>query len=254
MIKVKNIYKSFNQTNVLNNISADFEKAKTNLVIGQSGSGKTVFIKCMLGLINVDKGEIQFENTILDKMNSKERIKLRQEIGMVFQGSALFDSMNVIDNITFPMKMFTNKSNEEILSRANDVIKRVNLENSNYKMPNEISGGMKKRVAIARAIVMNPKYLFCDEPNSGLDPTTATVIDNLIQKITHEFDITTIIITHDMNSVLEIGEKIAFLKDGLLAWTGTKDEIFKTQDKTVTDFVYSSDLFKKVRKAQLKGY
>lgn len=249
MIKVKNIYKSFNQTNVLNNISADFEKAKTNLVIGQSGSGKTVFIKCMLGLINVDKGEIQFENTILDKMNSKERIKLRQEIGMVFQGSALFDSMNVLDNITFPMKMFTNKSNEEILSRANDVIKRVNLENSNYKMPNEISGGMKKRVAIARAIVMNPKYLFCDEPNSGLDPKTAIIIDNLIQEITKEYNITTIINTHDMNSVMEIGENIIFLQNGIKEWEGSNQDIFKTENKSFIDFVYSSEILKKARKA-----
>ena len=248
MIKVKNIYKSFYQTTVLNNISADFEKAKTNLVIGQSGSGKTVFIKCMLGLINVDKGEIQFENNILDKMNSKERIKLRQEIGMVFQGSALFDSMNVLDNITFPMKMFTNKSNEEILSRANDVIKRVNLENSNYKMPNEISGGMKKRVAIARAIVMNPKYLFCDEPNSGLDPKTAIIIDNLIQEITKEYNITTIINTHDMNSVMEIGEKIIFLKNGQKEWEGNNTEIFKSENKSLNEFVYSSELFKKVKK------
>ena len=208
MINVKNIYKSFDETIVLNNISANFEKSKTNLVIGQSGSGKTVFIKCMLGLINIDKGKIEFENNILHEMSSKERIKLRQEIGMVFQGSALFDSMNVVENIMFPMKMFTEKSHDEILSRANDVIKRVNLENSNNKMPNEISGGMKKRVAIARAIVMNPKYLFCDEPNSGLDPKTAIIIDNLIQEITKEYNITTIINTHDMNSVMEIGEKI----------------------------------------------
>ena len=248
MINVKNIYKSFNQTNVLNNISANFEKAKTNLVIGQSGSGKTVFIKCMLGLINVDKGQIQFENSILDKMNSRQRIKLRQEIGMVFQGSALFDSMNVIENIMFPMKMFTNKSHEEILSRANDVIIRVNLENSNYKMPNEISGGMKKRVAIARAIVMNPKYLFCDEPNSGLDPKTAIIIDNLIQEITKEYNITTIINTHDMNSVMEIGEKIIFLKNGKKEWEGNNTEIFKSENESLNEFVYSSELFKKVKK------
>ena len=248
MINVKNIYKSFNQTTVLNNISASFEKAKTNLVIGQSGSGKTVFIKCMLGLINIDKGKIQFENSILDKMNSKERIKLRQEIGMVFQGSALFDSMNVIENIMFPMKMFTEKSEEEILTRANDVIQRVNLENSNYKMPNEISGGMKKRVAIARAIVMNPKYLFCDEPNSGLDPKTAIIIDNLIQEITKEYNITTIINTHDMNSVMEIGEKIIFLKNGRKEWEGNNSEIFKSENESLNEFVYSSELFKKVKK------
>ena len=248
MINVKNIYKTFDQTIVLNNISASFEKAKTNLIIGQSGSGKTVFIKCMLGLIDVDRGKIQFENSILEKMNSKERIKLRQEIGMVFQGSALFDSMNVIENIMFPMKMFTEKSYEEILSRANDVIKRVNLENSNFKMPNEISGGMKKRVAIARAIVMNPKYLFCDEPNSGLDPKTAIIIDNLIQEITKEYNITTIINTHDMNSVMEIGEKIIFLKNGQKEWEGNNNEIFKSENKSLNEFVYSSELFKKVKK------
>ena len=247
MIDVKNIYKSFNQTTVLNNISANFEKSKTNLVIGQSGSGKTVFIKCMLGLINIDKGKIKFENNILDEMNSKERIKLRQEIGMVFQGSALFDSMNVIENIMFPMKMFTKKSFEEILSRANDVIKRVNLENSNYKMPDELSGGMKKRVAIARAIIMNPKYLFCDEPNSGLDPKTAIIIDNLIQEITKEYNITTIINTHDMNSVMEIGEKIFFLKNGHKEWEGNKNEIFNSENKSLNEFVYSSELFKKVK-------
>jgi len=248
MINVKNIYKSFDETIVLNNISANFEKSKTNLVIGQSGSGKTVFIKCMLGLINVDKGKIEFENNILDKMNSKERIKLRQEIGMVFQGSALFDSMNVVENIMFPMKMFTEKYHDEVLSRANDVIKRVNLENSNNKMPNEISGGMKKRVAIARAIVMNPKYLFCDEPNSGLDPKTAIIIDNLIQEITKEYNITTIINTHDMNSVMEIGEKIFFLKNGKKEWEGNNNEIFKSENESLNEFVYSSELFKKVKK------
>ena len=248
MINVKNIYKSFDETIVLNNISANFEKSKTNLVIGQSGSGKTVFIKCMLGLINVDKGKIEFENNILDEMNSKERIKLRQEIGMVFQGSALFDSMNVVENIMFPMKMFTEKYHDEILSRANDVIKRVNLENSNNKMPNEISGGMKKRVAIARAIVMNPKYLFCDEPNSGLDPKTAIIIDNLIQEITKEYNITTIINTHDMNSVMEIGEKIFFLKNGKKEWEGNNNEIFKSENESLNEFVYSSELFKKIKK------
>jgi len=248
MINVKNIYKSFDQTIVLNNISANFEKSKTNLVIGQSGSGKTIFIKCMLGLINIDKGTIEFENKILEEMNSKQRIKLRQEIGMVFQGSALFDSMNVEENIMFPMRMFTNKSDEEMSSRANEVIKRVNLENTNYKMPDEISGGMKKRVAIARAIVMNPKYLFCDEPNSGLDPKTAIIIDNLIQEITKEYNITTIINTHDMNSVIEIGEKIFFLKNGKKEWEGDNNEIFKTENNSVSEFVYSSELFKKVKR------
>ena len=254
MIKIENISKSFDQIKVVDNISTEFEKGKTNLIIGQSGSGKTVLMKCLVGLLNIDQGKIFFDDKPFDDLSFSNLSDLRKEIGMVFQGTALFDSMSVLENIIFPLRMFTNKSNDEMIYRGNEVIKRVYLKDANNKLPSEISGGMKKRVAIARAIVLNPKYLFCDEPNSGLDPTTATVIDNLIQKITHEFDITTIIITHDMNSVLEIGEKIAFLKDGLLAWTGTKDEIFKTEDKTVTDFVYSSDLFKKVRKAQLKGY
>ena len=252
MIDVKNIYKSFNQTTVLNNISANFEKSKTNLVIGQSGSGKTVFIKCMLGLINIDKGKIKFENNILDEMNSKERIKLRQEIGMVFQGSALFDSMNVIENIMFPMKMFTNKNIDEMLHRANEVIDRVNLKNSNKKMPSELSGGMQKRVAIARAIVMNPKFLFCDEPNSGLDPRTSILIDNLIHEITKEYNITTVINTHDMNSVMEIGENIIFLQNGNKEWEGTNREIFQTENKSFIEFVYSSEILKKARKVLKK--
>ena len=212
MIKVKNISKTFDDTPVLEGISTIFDKGKTNLIIGQSGSGKTVFLKCLLGLIEADKGHIEFENKVFDSMSAKERSILRQEIGMVFQGSALFDSMTVEQNIMFPMKMLTNSEENEVRDRANQVIKRVNLVNANEKFPDEISGGMKKRVAIARAIVMNPKYLFCDEPNSGLDPKTAILIDNLIQEITKEYDITTVINTHDMNSVMEIGEKIVFLK------------------------------------------
>jgi phospholipid/cholesterol/gamma-HCH transport system ATP-binding protein len=252
MITVKNIYKSFDKTYVLNDINTVFEKGKTNLVIGQSGSGKTVFIKCMLGLTSIDKGSILFEKNLLKKMTLKERFTLRQETGMIFQGSALFDSMNVQENIMFPMKMFTDKSEEEILHRTNEVIKRVDLVNANQKLPNELSGGMQKRVAIARGIVMNPKYLFCDEPNSGLDPKTAIIIDNLIQEITKEYNITTIINTHDMNSVMEIGEKIIFLKNGKKEWEGNSNEIFKTENKAVTDFVYSSELFKKVKEIYLK--
>jgi phospholipid/cholesterol/gamma-HCH transport system ATP-binding protein len=253
MIKVKNISKTFDDTPVLEGISTIFDKGKTNLIIGQSGSGKTVFLKCLLGLIKTNKGQIEFENKVFDSMSIKERSILRQEIGMVFQGSALFDSMTVEQNIMFPMQMLTNSEEDEVRDRANQVIKRVNLVNANEKFPDEISGGMKKRVAIARAIVMNPKYLFCDEPNSGLDPKTAILIDNLIQEITKEYDITTVINTHDMNSVMEIGEKIVFLKNGVKAWEGTKKDIFNTDNAAVSSFVYSSDLFKKVREMYLKN-
>lgn len=252
MIQVDHIIKSFDGTQVLQGISTVFEKGKTNLIIGQSGSGKTVFLKCLLGLFQTDSGKILFENKAISEMTVNERSVLRQEIGMVFQGSALFDSMTVEENIMFPMQMFTDKENDEIRDRANEVIKRVNLINANEKFPDEISGGMKKRVAIARAIVMNPKYLFCDEPNSGLDPKTAILIDNLIQEITSEYNITTVINTHDMNSVMEIGEKIVFLLNGKKAWEGTKEDIFTTENEAVSDFVYSSDLFKKVREMYLK--
>ncbi|MCH1432166.1 MAG: ATP-binding cassette domain-containing protein [Flavobacteriaceae bacterium] len=252
MIQVDHIIKSFDGTQVLQGISTVFEKGKTNLIIGQSGSGKTVFLKCLLGLFQTDSGKILFENKAISEMTVNERSVLRQEIGMVFQGSALFDSMTVEENIMFPMQMFTDKENDEIRDRANEVIKRVNLINANEKFPDEISGGMKKRVAIARAIVMNPKYLFCDEPNSGLDPKTAILIDNLIQEITSEYNITTVINTHDMNSVMEIGEKIVFLLNGKKAWEGTKEDIFTTENEAVSNFVYSSDLFKKVREMYLK--
>lgn len=253
MIVVENLYKSFDGVNVLNDISTTFEKGKTNLIIGQSGSGKTVFLKCLLGLFEINTGTIRFEDKKLKEMTGKDRTILRQEMGMVFQGSALFDSMTVEENIMFPMQMFTKKADSEIRDRANIAIKRVNLINTNTKFPDEISGGMKKRVAIARAIVMNPKYLFCDEPNSGLDPKTAILIDNLIQEITAEFKITTVINTHDMNSVMEIGEKIIFLKNGQKAWEGSNKDIFQTDNQAVSDFVYSSDLFKKVREVYLKN-
>ena len=252
MIKVKNISKEFDKSPVLKGISTIFEKGKTNLIIGQSGSGKTVFLKCLLGLFETNSGQIFFENSPINLMTTKERTVLRQEIGMVFQGSALFDSMTVEENIMFPMQMFTKKDDDEVRERANQVIKRVNLINANEKYPDEISGGMKKRVAIARSIVMNPKYLFCDEPNSGLDPKTAILIDNLIQEITEEYNITTVINTHDMNSVMEIGEKIVFLLNGKKAWEGSKKDIFNTDNEAVSNFVYSSDLFKKVRKMYLE--
>tara|TARA_B100000929_G_C15488419_1_gene413607 strand:+ start:771 stop:1535 length:765 start_codon:yes stop_codon:yes gene_type:complete len=254
MIQVKDLHKSFNDQEVLKGISYTFERGKTNLIIGQSGSGKSVFLKCMLGLFKADEGLIEYDGKPYSSFSDEEQRELRTEIGMLFQGGALFDSMTVEENVMFPLKMFTKQRRKEMLTRVHEVLERVNLDGSENKMPSEISGGMQKRVAIARAIVNRPKYLFCDEPNSGLDPQTATVIDNLIQEITHENDITTVLITHDMNSVLEIGERIAFLKDGKLAWKGTKDEIFKTEDKTVVDFVYSSNLFQKVREAQLKGH
>ncbi len=207
----------------------------------------------MLGLFTPEEGTIEYDGKAYADFSDEEKRALRQEIGMLFQGGALFDSMTVEENIMFPLRMFTDKKKKDHLKRVNEVLERVNLEDAGKKYPGEISGGMQKRVAIARAIVNKPKYLFCDEPNSGLDPFTATVIDNLIQELTIEYDITTVVITHDMNSVLEIGENIAFLKDGVLAWKGDKTQIFKTEDKTVTDFVYTSDLFKKVREAQNQG-
>ena len=252
MIKVNNISKSFVNTQVISNISATFEKGKTNLIIGQSGSGKTVLMKCLLGLYDVDNGEIFFDEKKYDKDNISNMSNLRKQIGMVFQGSALFDSMTVLDNIMFPLRMFSSKTESEMISRAKEVIKRVDLKDSDDKYPSEISGGMKKRVAIARAIVLNPKYLFCDEPNSGLDPKTAIIIDKLIQEITVEYNITTIINTHDMNSVMEIGDKIIFLVKGKKIWEGNNQEILNTDDKLINDFVYSSEIFKKVKLSQKK--
>ena len=251
MIEVDNLHKGFGNVQVLKGITTTFEPGKTSLIIGQSGSGKTVFLKSLIGLHTPEKGTIAFDGRINTRFTIEEKRQWRQEIGMVFQGSALFDSQTVEDNVMFPLKMFTSKSQEEMLDRVNFVLNRVNLENSNEKFPAELSGGMQKRVAIARAIVMNPKYLFCDEPNSGLDPQTAIVIDNLIQEITDEYKITTVINTHDMNSVMEIGEKILFLRNGVKAWEGTNEEIFKTDNEAVVDFVYSSNLFKKVRSAYL---
>ena len=252
MIKVINISKSFVNSQVISNISATFEKGKTNLIIGQSGSGKTVLMKCLLGLYDVDNGEIFFDEKKYDKDNISNMSNLRKQIGMVFQGSALFDSMTVLDNIMFPLRMFSSKTESELISRAKEVIERVDLKDSDNKYPSEISGGMKKRVAIARAIVLNPKYLFCDEPNSGLDPKTAIIIDKLIQEITVEYNITTIINTHDMNSVMEIGDKIIFLVEGKKIWEGNNQEILNTDDKLINDFVYSSEIFKKVKLSQKK--
>ena len=247
MIEIKGLVKSFDGNMILNNISTQFVQGKTNLIIGQSGSGKTVLIKCLLGLHSPNSGEILYDGVSNINMSQAEKTLLRREMGMVFQGSALFDSLTVLENVMFPLKMLTKKDEDEIVQRAKEAIKRVELKESSQKLPSELSGGMQKRVAIARAIVMNPKYLFCDEPNSGLDPKTAIVIDNLIQEITKEYNITTVINSHDMNSVMEIGENIVFLENGEKNWEGTNKEIFSTKNKSITDFVYSSELLKKVK-------
>jgi phospholipid/cholesterol/gamma-HCH transport system ATP-binding protein len=251
MIILNNITKSFEGLQVLKGISITFEPGKTNLIIGQSGSGKTVLLKCLLGLYQIDGGKMHFNNQAFGDMNDQDRRTLRREMGMVFQGSALFDSMSVLENVMFPMQMLTKKSESEIKRAAEEVIERVNLENANNKLPAELSGGMQKRVAIARAVVMKPKYLFCDEPNSGLDPKTAIVIDNLIREITQENNITTVINSHDMNSVMEIGDTILFLKDGVKAWEGSKEQIFKSDNEAVNDFVYSSNLMKKIKQVHV---
>jgi phospholipid/cholesterol/gamma-HCH transport system ATP-binding protein len=247
MIEVKNIRKSFEDKEVLKGISVKFEKGVTNLVIGQSGSGKTVMLKCLVGLHQIDEGQILFDDRVFSEMSFRKKKHIRKEIGMLFQGGALFDYMNVEENVGFPLKMFSDKTAKERLDRVNFCLDRVNLVKANKLMPSELSGGMMKRVAIARAIALNPKYLFCDEPNSGLDPQTANVIDNLINEITHEYDITTVINTHDMNSVMEIGDSISFLYKGELWWEGDKDQIFNTGNKEVDDFVFASELFKKLK-------
>ncbi|MDG1251153.1 MAG: ATP-binding cassette domain-containing protein [Flavobacteriaceae bacterium] len=252
MIEIKNIEKRFNDNYVLKNMTHKFEQGKTNLIIGESGSGKTTLLKILVGLYKNDNGSVLFDGIDVNKMKRKVRKSLRQEIGMLFQGGALYDYMTVEENIMFPLTMFTEKTEEEKLERVNFCLNRVNLDGKNHLMPSELSGGMMKRVSIARAIVMEPKYLLCDEPNSGLDPKTSILIDNLIQEITEDYNITTVINTHDMNSVMEIGKKIVFLQNGKKAWEGTKEDIFNTDNKAVSNFVYSSDLFKKVREVYLK--
>jgi len=247
MIEVKNIFKSFGNSEVLKEINSLFHRGKTNLIIGQSGSGKTVLLKCLLGLYDVDSGDIVYDGISSKEMSKNDKLEISRQMGMVFQGSALFDSMNVLENVRFPLDMLTNIEDSEKNARAMKFIERVNLEDAINKLPSELSGGMQKRVAIARAVVLNPKYLFCDEPNSGLDPKTAIVIDQLIQEITKEYNITTVINSHDMNSVIEIGENIVFLKDGIKIWQGTNKEILKSKNKEVEDFVYSSELLKKLR-------
>lgn len=252
MIKVKNLNKSFNGNNVLNDISITFETGITNLIIGQSGSGKTVLLKSIVGLHEADSGEIWYENTLFNKLNFKDKKEIRTEMGMLFQGSALFDSLTVEQNVRFPLDMFTRKSLEEKNDRVNFCLNRVNILNSNNLYPSELSGGMKKRVAIARAISLNPKYLFCDEPNSGLDPLTAILIDELIKELTEEYSMTTIINTHDMNSVMEIGQKIVFISDGIKCWEGNKDEILSSDCDTLNDFVFANALAKKLRNDRQK--
>ena len=247
MIEVKNLSKEFSHKKVLKDISIKFEKGKTNLIIGESGSGKTVLIKSMVGLFKPDEGEILYDGREFISMNFNEKKVVRQEIGMLFQGGALFDSQTVEENVIFPLSMFTEMSESEKRDRANFCLQRVNLVNANKLFPSEISGGMKKRVAIARAISMNPQYLFCDEPNSGLDPRTSILIDNLIKEITDEFDITTIVITHDMNSVMEIGDNISFIYKGEKWWEGNKQEILKTDNKELNDFVYASKFMKRIK-------
>lgn len=247
MIEVRNVYKEFNGNQVLNNICADFEPGKTNLTIGQSGSGKTVLLKCIAGLHQVSDGDILYDGRSFVKMNEKQRKEIRKEMGMVFQGGALFDSNTVEENVMFPLEMFTDMTLEERRDRANFCLKRVNITNANNKFPSEISGGMQKRVAIARAIALNPKYLYCDEPNSGLDPVTSILIDNLIKEITQEYNITTIVNTHDMNSVMEIGDKIIFIYKGQKRWQGTSAEIFDTGVRELDDFVFASARMKQLR-------
>ena len=253
MIEVKKLTKSFEDKTVLKGIDCVFETGKTNLIIGQSGSGKTVLMKNIVGLLEPSSGEILYDGRNFVTMSKREKVHMRREMGMIFQSAALFDSLSVLEIVMFPLDMFSTMNLRERTKRAQECLDRVNLTDAQDKFPGEISGGMQKRVAIARAIVLNPKYLFCDEPNSGLDPKTSLVIDELLSSITKEFGMTTIINTHDMNSVMEIGEQIIFLKNGYKEWEGSKDTIFKTDNEAVTGFVYSSELFKKVRKMYLES-
>lgn len=247
MIQVKNISKSFGDLKVLDDVSATFEKGKVNMIIGASGQGKSVLTKCIVGLHEVDEGGIFYDDQNFSKMNEDERRNIRKEIGMLFQGSALFDSMTVEENIEFPLLMFTNQSKKERQDRVNFCLERVNLAGRNKLYPEECSGGMQKRVGIARAIAMKPKYLLCDEPNSGLDPQTSIIIDNLIKEITHEYNMTTIVISHDMNSVIEIGENINFIYKAKNWWTGHNKDIITTDNKEVNDFVYASEFMKEIK-------
>jgi phospholipid/cholesterol/gamma-HCH transport system ATP-binding protein len=247
MIEVKSVSKSFNGVQVLKDINVLFEKGKTNLIIGQSGSGKTVLLKSIVGLYDADEGDIVFDGTVFNKLDFNDKKEMRKQIGMLFQGGALFDSSTVEENVMYPLDMFTEMTTSEKRDRANECLKRVNIINANSLYPSEISGGMQKRVAIARAIALNPRYLFCDEPNSGLDPQTAILIDELIKELTIEYNMTTIVNTHDMNSVMEIGEKVMFIYKGEKWWEGTKDEIFDTENRELNNFIFASKLSQKIR-------
>ncbi len=247
MISIKNIEKHFGDNHVLKDVSYNFEQGKTNLIIGESGSGKTTLLKILIGLYAIDGGTVLFDGVDFSKMQDKQQRVLRQEIGMLFQGGALYDYMTVEENIMFPLNMFTEKTEAEKLERVNFCLERVNLKGKNNLYPAELSGGMTKRVAIARAIVMQPKYLLCDEPNSGLDPKTSIIIDQLIQEITKEYNITTIVNTHDMNSVMEIGENIAFINQGKIWWSGSKEDLIESENNELNDFVFASSLFKRLK-------
>jgi phospholipid/cholesterol/gamma-HCH transport system ATP-binding protein len=251
MIEIKRIKKSFGEKTVLHDVSAKMEAGNTNLIIGSSGSGKTVLMKIMIGLMPVDEGEVLYEGRDITKMNTKELKELRKQIGMLFQGSALFDSMNVEANVMFPLDMFTKMRYKEKLDRVNEVLERVNLKDANKKFPAEISGGMKKRVALARAIVQNPKYLFCDEPNSGLDPQTSLVIDKLIKEITNEYKITTVINTHDMNTVMESGDYILYMYQGHKQWEGSNKEIIFSNDERLNNFIFASEFLAKAKEMSM---
>ena len=252
MIELKSISKSFEDKEVLKDISTVFEKGKTNLIIGQSGSGKTVLMKCIVGLLTPTSGQILYDDRNFIDMSKRERTALRREMGMIFQSAALFDSMSVVDNVRFPLDMFSNESYKERQRKALSCLERVNLLEAENKMPGYISGGIQNGVAIARAISMNPRYLFCDEPNSGLDPKTSLVIDDLIHGITKDYNITTIINTHDMNSVMDIGENIIFLYNGRKEWQGTKDDVMTSENKQLNNFIFASDLFRKVKSVEMK--
>lgn len=253
MIEARHIYKSFGDKEVLRDISTVFEDGKTNLIIGQSGAGKTVLMRTLVGLLTPTKGDVLYDARNFYGMSKRERIMMRREMGMIFQGAALFDSLTVLENVRFPLDMFSNMTYRERNTRAMECLERVNLKGAENKYPGEISGGMQKRVAIARAVVMNPKYLFCDEPNSGLDPKTSLVIDDLLSSITKEYNTTTIINTHDMNSVMGIGENIIFIADGRKEWQGNKDTVISSHNKKLNDLVFASDLFKKVKEVELEG-
>ena len=249
MIELVNLHKSFGDKEVLKGISTQFADGKTNLIIGQSGSGKTVLMKNIVGLFTPEQGQILYDGRDFVRMTQKERVMLRREMGMIFQAAALFDSMSVLENVMFPLDMFSDMNKEDRIKRAKFCLERVNLKGAEEKFPGEISGGMQKRVAIARAIALNPKYLFCDEPNSGLDPKTSLVIDDLIHSITLEYNMTTIINTHDMNSVMGIGEHIIYIYEGELEWTGTKDDVMSSNNERLTSFIFASDLLRKVKDA-----